>query len=97
MVPLLSLDLVRAGTVTCAIAHAAGGLHALPGRVDGGAAAPGRHLGYDKDDPVGRNNGNSRNETCAKMVLTDVGPVEIDVPRDRECDRLPGIRGRTDE
>jgi hypothetical protein len=42
MVPLLSLDLARAGTVTCAMAHAAGALHALPGRGDGGAAAAGR-------------------------------------------------------
>src|ERR1700751_4822713 len=41
MVPLLSLDLARAGTVTCAMAHAAGALRALPGRVDGGAAAAG--------------------------------------------------------
>ncbi|MGL5857282.1 MAG: IS256 family transposase [Angustibacter sp.] len=42
------------------------------------------HLGYDKHDPVGRNGQNSRNGTRAKTVLTDVGPVELDVPRDRE-------------
>ncbi len=42
------------------------------------------HLGYDKHDPVGRNGGNSRNGTRPKTVLTDVGPVELDVPRDRE-------------
>jgi hypothetical protein len=42
MVPLLSRDRARAGTVTCAIAHAAGALRALPGRVDGSAAAAGR-------------------------------------------------------
>jgi hypothetical protein len=41
MVPLLLRDLARAGTVTCAMAHAAGALRALPGHVDGGAAAPG--------------------------------------------------------
>ena len=40
------------------------------------------HLGYDKHDPVGRNGGNSRNGTRSKTVLTDVGPVELDVPRD---------------
>jgi putative transposase len=40
------------------------------------------HLGYDKYDPAGRNSGNSRNGTRAKMVLTDVGPVELDVLRD---------------
>lgn len=41
------------------------------------------HLGYDKHDPAGKNGGNSRNGTRAKTVLTDVGPVEIAVPRDR--------------
>ena len=42
------------------------------------------HLGYDKGDPAGRNGGNSRNGTRTKTVLTDtVGPVEIEVPRDR--------------
>lgn len=42
------------------------------------------HLGYDKHDPAGKNGGNSRNGTWAETVLTDVGPVEISVPRDRE-------------
>src|SRR5690348_13387933 len=38
------------------------------------------HLGYDKHDPMGRNGGNSRNGVRAKTVLTEVGPVEIEVP-----------------
>ena len=42
------------------------------------------HLGYDKHDPAGRDKGNSRNGTRAKKVFTDVGPVEIEVPRDRD-------------
>lgn len=42
------------------------------------------HLGYDKHEPAGRNSGNSRNGTRSKRVLTDVGPVDIEVPRDRE-------------
>lgn len=42
------------------------------------------HLGYDKHDPAGHNTGNSRNGTRHKKVLTDVGPVEIEVPRDRD-------------
>ena len=42
------------------------------------------HLGYDKHDPVGRNGENSRNGTRSKTVMTEVGPVELDVPRDRE-------------
>jgi putative transposase len=40
-------------------------------------------LGYEPHDPEGRNSGNSRNGTRSKTVLTEVGPVEIDVPRDR--------------
>jgi putative transposase len=42
------------------------------------------HLGYDKHDPAGRNGGNSRNGTRAKTVLTEIGPVEIEAPRDRD-------------
>src|SRR5262245_52116282 len=40
------------------------------------------HVGYDKHDASGRNSGNSRNGTRTKTVLTDVGPVEVKVPRD---------------
>lgn len=42
------------------------------------------HLGYSKHDPVGRNGGNSRNGKTSKSLVTDRGPVEIVVPRDRE-------------
>jgi putative transposase len=42
------------------------------------------HLGYDKNDPAGRNGQNSRNGTRTKTVLTGIGPVEIEVPRDRD-------------
>ena len=42
------------------------------------------HLGYDKFDPAGRNRANSRNGTRSKTLITDVGPVEIEVPRDRD-------------
>lgn len=42
------------------------------------------HLGYDKHDPVGRNKANSRNGTRAKKLVTDVGPVDVEVPRDRD-------------
>src|SRR3954465_13121471 len=42
------------------------------------------HLGYDKHDVVGRDGGNSRNGTRAKIVLTEIGPVQIEVPRDRD-------------
>jgi putative transposase len=39
------------------------------------------HLGYEKNDPAGRDGGNPRNGHRAKTVLTDTGPVEITVPR----------------
>ncbi|MFI5534620.1 IS256 family transposase [Kitasatospora sp. NPDC051853] len=42
------------------------------------------HLGYEKHDPVGAGSGNSRNGVRSKTVLTEVGPVQIEVPRDRE-------------
>lgn len=42
------------------------------------------HLGYSKHDSAGRNGGNSRNGTRSKTVITEVGPVDIDVPRDRD-------------
>src|SRR5947209_5211587 len=42
------------------------------------------HVGYDKHSAEGRNGGNSRNGTRSKTVLTDIGPVTIDVPRDRD-------------
>ncbi|ADX75152.1 transposase (plasmid) [Pseudarthrobacter phenanthrenivorans Sphe3] len=40
------------------------------------------HLGYGKHDVSGRGSGNSRNGTRTKTVMTEIGPVEIEVPRD---------------
>ena len=51
----------------------------------------GAHLGYDKHDPVGRNHGNSRNGVRSKTVLTEIGPVEIEVPRDLDASFQPTI------
>jgi transposase-like protein len=42
------------------------------------------HLGYEKHAREGRNGGNSRNGTRPKTVITDVGPVILEVPRDRD-------------
>ena len=42
------------------------------------------HLGYARHDPAGHGSGNSRNGKRVKTVLTDVGPVQIEVPRDRD-------------
>ncbi|ETZ40335.1 transposase, Mutator family protein [Mycobacterium intracellulare MIN_052511_1280] len=49
------------------------------------------HLGYDKHDPAGRGSGNSRNDTRAKTVLTEIGAVEIEVPRDTNSSFEPQI------
>src|SRR5690349_13380589 len=43
------------------------------------------HLGYDKHAVEGRNGANSRNGRRTKTVVTDaVGPIEVEVPRDRD-------------
>jgi transposase-like protein len=41
------------------------------------------HLGYESGDPGGNGSGNSRNGRSRKTLLTDIGPVEVTVPRDR--------------
>ena len=55
------------------------------------------HLGYEKHDPAGRGSGNSRNGTTGKTVLTDVGAVDLAVPRDRAGSFEPQIvrKGQT--
>ena len=49
------------------------------------------HLGYEPGDPAGAGSGNSRNGRTSKTVLTDVGPVDITVPRDRNGTFEPAI------
>jgi putative transposase len=49
------------------------------------------HLGYGKHDSAGRDGGNSRNGTREKTLLTDVGPVQITVPRDRDGSFSPQL------
>jgi putative transposase len=41
------------------------------------------HLGYEKGDPTGAGSGNSRNGSTPKTLLTEVGAVDLDTPRDR--------------
>jgi transposase-like protein len=55
------------------------------------------HLGYEKHDPAGRGSGNSRNGTTGKRLLTEVGPVDLEVPRDRNGSFDPKIvrKGQT--
>ena len=49
------------------------------------------HLGYEKHAPEGRGTGNSRNGRTPKRVLTDTGPLELSVPRDRDGSFEPQI------
>jgi len=56
----------------------------LEGEMDG-------HLGYAKHASEGRDGGNSRNGTRTKTVITDVGPVDVEVPRDRDGSFEPVI------
>jgi len=47
------------------------------------------HLGYEPHAADGRGSGNSRNGRYPKMVTTDVGQVELRVPRDRNSTFAP--------
>jgi transposase-like protein len=49
------------------------------------------HLGYAKHDPVGRNGGNSRNGARSKTLITEAGPVQVAVPRDRDGSFTPQL------
>ena len=49
------------------------------------------HLGYDKHEYIGRDGGNSRNGVRSKTVLTEIGPVQIDVPRDTDASFDPQV------
>jgi putative transposase len=49
------------------------------------------HVGYEPHDPAGHHSGNSRNGTRSKTVITDIGPIDIDVPRDRAATFEPVI------
>ena len=49
------------------------------------------HLGYGKGDRAGRGSGNSRNGVIAKHVQTGVGPVGLQVPRDRAGSFEPAL------
>jgi putative transposase len=49
------------------------------------------HLGYGKHETAGRDGGNSRNGRRSKTVVTEAGPVAVDVPRDRDGSFTPQI------
>src|ERR1041384_5925116 len=52
------------------------------------------HLGYKLGEPKPVGQTNQRNGTSGKTVLTDDGPVDIEVPRDREGSYEPLIVGK---
>lgn len=49
------------------------------------------HLGYEKGDRGASRSGNHRNGSSPKTVRTEVGPVELAVPRDRNGSFEPRI------
>ena len=49
------------------------------------------HLGYEHGDPLGHGTGNNRNGSSPKQVLTEIGAVDLDVPRDRNATFEPKI------
>ncbi len=55
------------------------------------AAELDEHLGYGKGHAAGRGVPNSRNGSTRKTVLTEVGPVELEVPRDRAGTFAPAL------
>ena len=55
------------------------------------AGAMTEHVGYDKHAVEGRNGGNSRNGTRGTVLTDNTGPVQVEVPRDREGSFEPVI------
>ena len=49
------------------------------------------HLGYEKGDPAGRGVSNSRNGTTPKRLGTEVGDIDLNVPRDRASSFEPRL------
>lgn len=46
-------------------------------------------LGYDRYDPSGKNSGDSRNGTYQRTIQTSLGPISVEVPRDRNGEYKP--------
>ena len=55
------------------------------------AAEMTEHVGYDKNDPIGNNSGNSRNGKSAKTIKGSFGTMPLEVPRDRNGTFEPQI------
>lgn len=48
-------------------------------------------LGYGKYDTIEKTNDNSRNGYSKKTIKTELGPVQVDIPRDRNGEFEPKI------
>lgn len=70
-----------------------GSLPALVARVleTGLAAELTEHLGYERHAVEGHLSGKSRNGSFTKTVTTEIGPVPIQVPRDRNATFEPTL------
>jgi len=55
------------------------------------AAEMTEHVGYDKNDSIGNNSGNSRNGKSAKTIKGSFGTMPLEVPRDRNGTFEPQI------
>jgi hypothetical protein len=55
------------------------------------------HLGYERHDPAGRGSGNSGNGVTGKRLLTEIGGIDLEVPRDGTGSFSPQMvrRGQT--
>ena len=49
------------------------------------------HLGYEKGDPIGRELPNARNGFTPKTVASEVGDVDLAIPRDRDGSFTPTL------
>lgn len=49
------------------------------------------HLGYDKSDQSEKNTNNRRNGYSNKTIKSELGPVKLDIPRDRNGEFIPKI------
>ncbi len=52
------------------------------------------HLGYEKSEAGEKSTENRRNGSSAKTVRTDQGPLELEIPRDRDATFEPRIVGK---
>ena len=49
------------------------------------------HLGYEKHSTSGHHSGNSRNGLSKKSLKSNYGPLEVEIPRDRNGDFEPTV------